>query len=128
MKRSPQLRAAVLRGYLNLAFFIAIVAILLVPFVHHPDVRGIRIMLIAIGLIGITLAIVQRIVRSKWSWLLAGGCMTWSVAQLGIAYFLPPTNTLGETVLPLLAIAALALLFLGLPRILRREGPTRKNN
>ncbi len=122
MKHNPQIRSMVLRGYVNLAFYIGIVLVFVLPIIFHPGVRGIKIALIACGAIGIGLAIGERIVRHQWSRLFVIGLIAWCMAQLGIAYFLPPSNVFAQTMIQLLILFALALPLFGIPWILKRQG------
>lgn len=54
-----------LRGYLNLALYVLVVMILLLPTIIYPGARGIRIVLIVCGLSGIGLVVAKRISRRR---------------------------------------------------------------
>ena len=126
MRHDPQIRSMVLRGYRNLAFYIALVLVFALPIISHPGVHGIKIALIASGIIGIGLTIAERFARRQWSGLFALACIVWCVTQLGIAYLLPPSNAVAQAMMQLLILLALALPLFGIPWIMKRQGIYRK--
>ena len=52
MKRDVHTRSLILRGYLNLALYFAVLIILLLPTAIYPGARGIRIALLVCGICG----------------------------------------------------------------------------
>jgi hypothetical protein len=111
----------ILRGYLNLALYFAVVLILLLPTLIYPGARGIRIALLLCSMSGLALVIAERVFRRQWTSLFAGGCIAWCLASLGIALLLPRSDTPGVAVMQLLIVFSTALLFIGLPWIVERR-------
>jgi hypothetical protein len=120
VSRDPRIGSLILRGYLNLAFYIAIVVVLLMPTVFYPGTRGIRIALVVCGVSGIVLVAIERRLRHQWTSLFASGCLAWSGASIGIAYFMSSSDAIGQTVMQLLIVFSLAVVFIGLPWIIER--------
>jgi hypothetical protein len=117
VKHDPRICQAVLRGYLNLALFLGIIAVGLVPIVFHPGARGIRIALIALGTLGLVTAVGRRLAgQGSWAFTLAFG--TWSAAQIALAFFVSPGNDSGDAVKQLLILFSLSLMFIVIPKII----------
>jgi hypothetical protein len=121
VKRDVHTRSLILRGYLNLALYFAVLIVLLLPTAIYPGARGIRIALLVCGICGAALVLGERLFRHKWTWLFSGGCLAWSVASFGIALLLPRSDATGLVAMQLLIVFSLALVFIGVPWIVERR-------
>lgn len=115
-KRDPHIRRLVLRGYLNLALFLGIIAVALIPIVLHPGARGIRIVLMIVGSVGILIAVGRRL-AGQGSTAFTVAFVVFSAAQIALAFFVSPGSESGDTVKQLLILFSLSLMFVIIPKI-----------
>ena len=119
MKRDPEIRRLVRRGYLNLALFLAVIMIGLAPTVLFPGLRGISIALIVCGTAGIGGSVRQLLCR-RWSRLVSGTVGAWSVATLTIGLLLITGRSPANVGVQVLLVFSLGIICVALPTIIQR--------
>jgi hypothetical protein len=125
MRKEPEIRRVVLRGYFNLAVIVVGVALLLLPLVlNHGSMRGVQISMIAEAVCAIGLALWQRFGSGEWTTLFSGTVLVGAFLLLLLANATILTNNFFKGILSLLV---LGILWVVLPRIAEYEGkhPTR---
>jgi hypothetical protein len=120
VKRDPQIRRLVWRGYLKLALFLAIIVIGLSPAVFFPGLRGVSIAFIACGTAGIAISVRGRVTR-RWSWIASGLFGAWGLATVTIGLLLATGTSPAHVVVQAPLVLSLGIMSVALPRIIGRE-------
>jgi hypothetical protein len=122
MRRSPEFRRLVLRGYLNLAAIIVGSVLLVLPIIlDHHTVHGIQVTLTASAVIATGLALVQRFITNEWTTLFSGTVILGAMIVFMTGRFITstPIKDIG-------LLLALGIIFFVLPRIAEHEQTHRK--